>query len=415
MRDKLTDTAIRNAKPKAKPYKLSDGGGLHLLVSPLVLPPYVSKLWRYRYRFGGTENMLGLGAYDLGSTEHVPLSVAREMRDEARKLLKDGKNPSKVRKEPAAQTNGSAELLGGHTFESVAREWMASREKSLSKKYADVIKRRLERLVFPKIGARDIAGITGPELLELIKGIETEAIYLARRVKRYCERVFKYAIAHGWCERDPSRDIDDALAKLPRVRHRASLKASELPEFFKRLETYYTGYDITKLAMRFIILTAVRTDELRFALWTEIEDLDGGAPLWRIPAQRMKQVNREMGDHLVPLARQAVAILKQARELYPESKLIFPSQESRSGVMSENCLLYAIYHLGYKGKATTHGFRSTFSTVLNEKGFNGDWVETQLAHADDDEARAAYNSALWLPQRRAMMTWWADFLDRARG
>jgi integrase len=265
-----------------------------------------------------------------------------------------------------------------------------------------------------KLGARDIVAITGPELLDLIKGIEKDAVYLARRVKRYCGRVFKYAVAHAWCDRDPSRDIDDALAKLPRVRHRASLKASELPEFFKRLETYYSGYDITKLAMNFIILTAVRTDELRFASWTEIENLDGDAPIWRISAQRMKQVQREMGDHLVPLAPQAVAIVRRARELYPDSKLIFPSQESRSGVMSENCLIYAIYHLGYKSKATTHGFRSTFSTVLNENGFNGDWIEIQLAHAEDDETRAAYNAALYLPQRRQMMCWWADFLDKAK-
>src|SRR5262249_40545904 len=159
-------------------------------------------------------------------------------------------------------------------------------------------------------------------------------------------QVLRYGVAHGWCERDPSRDINDGLAKRPRVKHRASLKASELPDFFKRLETMYDGYEITKLAMHFIILTAVRTDELRFAPWTEIEDLDGKAPLWRIPPERMKMER----PHLVPLAPQAVTILKRARELYPKSKLIFPSQESRTGMMSENCLLYAIYHLGFKGK-----------------------------------------------------------------
>jgi integrase len=163
--------------------------------------------------------------------------------------------------------------------------------------------------------------------------------------------------------------------------------------------------------MRFIILTAVRTDELRFAPWNEIEDFDGDAALWRIPHERMK-----MGrPHLIPLAPQAVEILKQARSLYPDSKLIFPSQESRTGAMSENCLLYALYHLGYKGKATVHGFRSTFSTVLNEAGFNTDHIEIQLAHAEDDEVRAAYNAAQWLSQRRQMMQWWADYLDKIRG
>ena len=404
MRDKLTDTAIRNAKPRAKPFKLSDGAGLHLLVSP-----NGSKLWRFRYRFNGTESMLGLGAYQVGSPEHVPLALARERCLKARQLLKDGKNPSKGRYADNSPAAVQSEPIT-HTFEAVAQEWMASRKKALSTKYASVIEGRLERLVFPRIGHRGIKTITGPDLLALIKEIEAEAIYLARRVKIICGQVFRYAVAHGWCDRDPSRDINDALAKRPRVKHRASLKASNLPEFFNRLERYYDGYEITKLAMHFIILTAVRTDELRFAVWSEIEGIDGDAPLWRIPPERMKMSR----PHLVPLVPQAVAILEQARSLYPDSKLIFPSQESRTGVMSENCLLYALYHLGFKGKATVHGFRSTFSTALNEAGFSGDWIEIQLAHAEDDEVRAAYNAAQWLPQRRKMMSWWADYLDKAQ-
>jgi len=403
MRDKLTDTAIRNAKPSAKDFKISDGGGLHLLIKP-----NGSKLWRFRYRYNGKESMLGLGAYNPGSPDHVPLASARERSAEVRHLLKEGKNPSQARK----KANGAIEAREHpfKTFEAVAREWSASRKKGLSLKYANVIDGRLERLVFPRLGARDINTITGPELLKAIKEIEEEAIYLARRVKIICGQVFRYAIAHGWCERDPSRDINDALAKRPRVKHRTSLKAADLPEFFNRLERYYDGYEITKLAMHFIILTAVRTDELRFAVWSEIEGMDGDAPLWRIPPERMKMCR----PHLVPLAPQAVAILERARSLYPDSKLIFPSQESRTGVMSENCLLYALYHLGFKGKATVHGFRSTFSTALNEAGFSGDWIELQLAHAEDDEVRAAYNAAQWLPQRRKMMSWWADYLDKAR-
>jgi integrase len=405
MRDKLTDTAIRNAKPEPKEFKLSDGAGLHLLVRP-----NGSKLWRFRYRYDGKESMLGLGSYELGSADHIPLALARERCLDAHRLLKAGQNPSKVRKTPAF-ANGAADNLSGHTFENVARQWMESRKKSLTPKYARAIKGRLERLVFPKIGQRDIASITAPDLLKLVKEIEDEAIYLARRIKTICGQIFRYGVAHGWCERDLSRDINDGLAMRPRVRHRASLKAAQLPDFFRRLETDYDGYEITKLAMHFIILTAVRTDELRFAPWTEVEDLDGEVPLWRIPLERTKMTRL----HLVPLAPQAVAILKRARELYPQSKLIFPSQESRTGVMSENCRLYAIYHLGYKSRATTHGFRSTFSTVLNENGFNGDWIELQLAHAENDETRAAYNAAQWLPQRRQMMCWWADFLEKARG
>ncbi|MGB9026075.1 MAG: integrase arm-type DNA-binding domain-containing protein, partial [Rhodomicrobium sp.] len=402
MRDKLTDTAIRNTKPRPKEFKLSDGGGLHLLIRP-----NGSKLWRFRYRYDGKESMIGLGSYELGSPDHVPLAMARERCFDARRLLNAGQNPSKVRKTPAL-ASGAADHLPGHTFESAARQWVESRKKSLTPKYARAINGRLERLVFPKIGQRDIASITAPDLLKLIKEIEKEAVYLARRVKTICGQIFRYGVAHGWCERDPSRDINDGLAMRPRVKHRASLKASELPDFFSRLNHYYDGYEITKLAMHFIILTAVRTDELRFAPWSEIENLEGEAPLWRIPPERMKMTR----PHLVPLAPQAVAILKRARTLYPESKLIFPSQESRTGFMSENCLLYAIYHLGFKGKATVHGFRSTFSTVLNENGFSSDWIELQLAHSENNDVRAAYNAAQWLPQRREMLEWWAAYLDK---
>jgi integrase len=408
MRDKLTDTAIRNAKSRGRPFKLSDGAGLHLLVSP-----NGSKLWRFRYRFNGTESMLGLGAYDAGSPKHVPLALARERCLEARKLLQEGRNPSAERRRAGdgdVTLSGLARGSVAHSFESVARQWAASRRKTLNPKYAGVIERRMERLLYPKIGSMDVGSITGPDLLKDIKEIEHHRIYLARVMKIIAGQVFRYAVAHGWSPRDPSRDINDGLSARPRVKHRASLKAADLPDFFKRLETYYDGYEITKLALNFIILTAVRTDELRFAPWSEIEELDGVAPLWRIPAERMKMRR----PHLVPLALQAVAILKRARELYPESRLIFPSQESRTGVMSENCLLYAIYYLGLKGKTTVHGFRSTFSTVCNESGFNRDWIELQLAHTEDDDVRAAYNSAQWLPQRRQMMCWWANFLDKAR-
>ena len=402
MRDKLTDTAIRNTKPKPKEFKLSDGGGLHLLVRP-----NGSKLWRFRYKFNGRESMLGLGAYEMGSPDHVPLALARERCIEARRALKDGRNPSKERM-AAKPASSSLGRLNGHTFESAGRQWTTSRKGALNAKYAAVLERRMERLLYSKIGLMDITSISGPVLLRAIKEIEKEGIYLARRMKIIAGQVFRFAIAHGWAERDPSNDIRDGLSKLPRVQHRASLKASDLPSFFTRLEAY-DGYKITKLALQFILLTAVRTDELRFAPWSEIEELDGKAPLWRIPAERMKMTR----PHFVPLAPQAVAILKEARALYPKSSVIFPSEESRSGIMSENAMLYALYNLGFKGKATVHGFRGTFSTILNENGFNSDWIEIQLAHSENDDVRAAYNAAQWFPQRRKMMCWWADFLTKA--
>ena len=374
---------------------------MHLLVTA-----NGSKLWRFRYRFEGKENMLGLGAHSPKSPEHVSLAKAREKCFVARGLLSEGCNPAANRNQPKASTTNGA----GVTFESAKKEWLASYKPGLTPKYGAVIERRVEKWLSPALASREIRTITGPELLRVIKQVEaTGSIDLSRRMKIIAGQILRFAVAHGWADRDVSNDIRDGLAKRPAVRHRASLNAGDLPELFRRLDTY-DGDPITKLALNFIMLTAVRTDELRFAPWSEIEDLDGPAPLWRIPEQRMK-MNR---PHLVPLAPQAVAVLKEARSLHPQSKLMFPSQESRSGVMSENAMLYATYYLGYKGKATVHGFRGTFSTILNENDFNSDHIELQLSHAEEDEVRGAYNAAQWLPQRRKMMAWWADFLDECR-
>jgi integrase len=401
MRDKLTDTSIRTVKPKAQPFKLSDGGGLHLLVSP-----NGSKLWRLRYRFDGKENMIGLGAYAPGSCDHVPLVIARRRRDEARRDLKDGKNPAAERK--AARLPQAAQEPEGVTFESAARQWVAAHSQALSLKYAAVIERRLSRWLYPTLGDQNIATISGPDLLKVIKEIEkTGSIDLSRRMKIIAGQVFRFAVAHGWTERDVSNDIRDGLARQPRTKHRASLRPADLPEFFANLERY-NAYRITKLATLFTLYTGARTGEVRFATWQEIEDLDGSAPLWRIPAPRMKMKK----PHLVPLTPQTVAVLREARALYPNSAAIFPSEESRSGFLSENAMLYLLYRIGFYQRATVHGFRGLFSTVLNENGFNSDWIEVQLAHTEDDEVRAAYNAAQWLPQRRQMLEWWSDYLDQ---
>ena len=400
----LTDIAIKNAKPKDKAYKLKHGEGLYLLIMP-----NGSKLWRLRFRIDGKETMRSLGAYNPGDPEHVSIADAREERDDARKLICKGSNPPTKRKQPKASVEDAAVELGV-TFESAAKQWLDSYKPGLTPKYGAVIERRVEKWLIPSLASRDIRTITGPELLRVIKQIEaTGSIDLSRRMKIVAGQILRFSVAHGWADRDVSNDIRDGLAKQPPVRHRASLKEKELPEFFRRLDAY-DGYPITKLALNFIMLTAVRTDELRFAPWSEIEDLEGAAPLWRIPEQRMKMDRA----HLVPLAPQAVAILKKARSLYPQSELIFPSVESRSGVMSENGMLYALYYLGYKSKATVHGFRGTFSTILNENDFNSDHIEIQLSHAEEDEVRGAYNAAQWLKQRREMLAWWADFLDECR-
>jgi integrase len=408
MKDKLTDTAIRKATPKVKPYKLSDGAGLHLLVMPIG-----SKLWRFRYYTSGKkESMLGFGAYDPGSPEHISLARARELRDEARRMRKDGKNPAQERRRmnrPPVARNSN----GAVTFREAALAWhedwgRASRDEH----YVGVVKRRLERHLFGEIGDTGVSAVTGPQLLAAIKKIENAgSIDLSRRMYTTSRQIFRYSVAHGWAERDPSYDIPAALSQRPRPKHRTPLKSADLPEFFANLEKY-NAYRITKLAVVFTLLTAARTGETRFAVWSEIEDLDGEAPLWRIPAERMKMTK----PHLVPLAPQAVEILKEARALYPGSKTIFPSEESRSGYMSENAMLYLLHRMGFYKRATVHGFRGLFSTVLNESGlFHPDWIELALAHTEDDEVRAAYNSALWLLQRREMLAWWANYLDKARG
>ena len=339
----------------------------------------------------------------------MSIADAREGRNDARKLIRKGSNPPTKRKKPQASAVSLADEAAV-TFERSAREWLASYKPGLTPKYGAVIERRVDKWLIPALGSQDIRTITGPELLRVIKKIEaTGSIDLAFRMKIVAGQILRFGVAHGWADRDLSNDIRDGLAKRPPVRHRASLEEKDLPEFFRKLEES-DAYQITKLAMRFIMLTAARTDEVRFAPWSEIEGLDGAAPLWRIPPERMKMDR----THLVPLAPQAVAILEEARTLCPQSKIIFPSPESRSGFLSENALLYLTYRIGYKGKATVHGFRGTFSTILNENDFNPDWIELQLSHCEEDEVRGAYNAAQWLKQRRKMMRWWANFLDRCR-
>ena len=248
----LTDVTIRNAKPKDKPYKLKDAEGLHLLIMP-----NGNRHWRLRFRINGKETMRSLGSYDPDSPEHVSIADAREGRNDARKLIRKGSNPPTKRKQPkASAVNGTAD---GVTFESAKKEWLASYKPGLTPKYGSVIERRIEKWLSPVLAPRDIRTITGPELLRVIKLVEAAgSIDLSRRMKIIAGQILRFAVAHGWADRDVSNDIRDGLAKRPAVRHRASLKAGDLPEFFRRLEES-DSYLITKLAMRFIMLTAVRT------------------------------------------------------------------------------------------------------------------------------------------------------------
>jgi integrase len=390
----LTDAKLRALKPAEKPYKVSDSEGLHVLVSQKG-----SVLWRLAYRFEGKQKLLALGSYP-----DVSLLEAREARQAAKRSIRDGKDPSHERKVEKRRRRVAA----GHTFEAVADEWFKLQKDRWAKGYADRIRSRLDADLIPALGPRPIASIEPIEVLDAIRKVENrDAVEMARRVMQMASAVFRYGVSTSRCMRDPTADLRGALKPPKPVQGRSALPATELGAFLRSLAAY-DGDALTRLALELLVLTFVRTTELRFARWEEFEDLDGSAPLWRIPAARMKM--RRV--HLVPLAPQAVTVLRQLRELNPKAQLVFPSP-TRAGVISENTMLYALYRLGYHKRATVHGFRKTASTILNENHFNRDWVEMQLAHAEGS-VRAVYNAAEWLKGRREMMGWWADHLDMRR-
>ncbi len=387
----LTSTTIRNAKPKSKPFKLSDGGGLFLLVQP-----NGKKWWRYKYRFAGKEKLLALGSFP-----DVALTKARELHHEARKTLAAGCDPSEARKEAKRQVAIKAE----NDFETIAREYHGQHVHEWTPHYAKDVLNRLETHLFPKLGKRPIADITSLEVLEALRVIEKSgALDMAQRMMQTCAQVFRYAVTTGRAERNPVTDLRGAL-KPPVRKHHSYLDANQLPDYLRNLDAY-PGATQTKLALKFLLLTFVRTTELRGAEWKEI-NFDNAD--WRIPAERMKMKD----PHIVPLSCQAIAVLKELQAHTGNRKHLFPNQNKPSTFMSENTMLYALYRMGYHSRTTGHGFRATASTILNENGFTPDLIERQLAHCERNKVRAAYNHAQYLPERRKMMQWWADYLDCA--
>ncbi|HEX5362386.1 MAG TPA: integrase arm-type DNA-binding domain-containing protein [Fluviicoccus sp.] len=383
----LSDSACRNAKADGKQKKLSDGGGMYLLVLPTG-----GKSWRLGYRFDGKQKAISLGPYPA-----VSLAEARAKREAAKKLLAAGKDPN-IKSEPAQSD----------TFESFARRWHDNEKGGWVQAHAERVLSRMERDVFPEIGAKAITAIEAPDILALLRKVEDRgALDISKRLRQSIGAVFRFAIAEGKAKHNPAADVGDALKPKPKVKHFASLKAGEIPDLLARIDAY-DGEAQTRLALLLTLHTFVRTSEARFAAWPEFEDLDGPAPLWRIPGSRMK-----MGrEHLVPLTPQVVDILRELRALNG-GHYLFPGAGGR-GVMSQNTMIFALYRMGYHSKLTVHGFRSMASTILNEAHFNRDWIERQLAHAEDDEVRGAYNAAEWLPGRREMMKWWSDYLTTAR-
>jgi integrase len=388
----LTDLQLRSLKPADKPYKVSDAAGLYVLVNP-----GGSRLWRMAYRFGGKQKLLALGVYP-----RVSLAKARLGLSNAKDLLNQGIDPALDRK----ANKRRAKVVAGMTFEAVADEWFDCQKSRWSDGYRDRLRGRLDGDLIPIFGPRALNTIAPIEVLDAIRSIEErDAIEMAKRVMQMASAIFRYGVATSRCERDPTADVRGALRAAKPVKHRAALPATDLPEFLWRLEAY-DGEPATRIALKLILLTFVRTSELRFAKWGEFEGLDTEAPLWRIPPGRMKMRRQ----HLVPLPPQAVALLAQIEGARGSGENLFPAALGR-GVMSENTMLYALYRMGYHGRATVHGFRSTASTILNEKQFNRDWIEMQLAHFDGG-VRSIYNAAEWLDGRREMMLWWGRFVEQ---
>ncbi|MBL0320179.1 MAG: tyrosine-type recombinase/integrase [Alphaproteobacteria bacterium] len=387
----LTDILCKTSKPEPKAKKLSDDKGLYLEITPSG-----GKYWRMKYRFGGKEKRLAFGVYP-----EVSLKEARDKRDEARKKLRDGIDPSEAKKEAKRQVLLKTE----NGFETVAREWHENQIPSWTPRHANYVIRRLELDIFPSLGHRPIEEITAPELLAVLRKVEArEAIDLAKRLLQSCGQIFRYATL----TRDLQYDISAALKGALKTRKRenfAHLKEDELPGFLATLENY-DGDLQTKLALKLLLNTFVRTTELRGAKW---EEINWEKEEWRIPGERMK-----MGmQHIVPLTKQSIDILKQLEKISGHRELIFPNRIKPTHFISENTMLFAIYRMGYRSKTTAHGFRATASTILNEHGFHADVIERQLAHAERNKVRASYNHAQYLQDRKKMMQWWGDYLENA--
>ena len=385
----LTDVVCRKTKPSARPRKLSHGGGLHLLVDPRG-----SRYWRMAYRFAGKQKTLALGTYPA-----VSLADARAGRDEAKRRLAAGIDPSQARKEERRAAKFSAE----NTFEALAREWHENQREGWTPGYAKHVMVRLKVDVFPAIGSRPIAEIEAPDVLDILRKVEARgALDIAKRLRQTVGQVFRYAVATGRARRDPAADLKGALKSAGRQQHHKAMPREDLPDFLRALSRY-DGEPRTRLALRLMALTFVRTTELRAARWDEF-DLE--AQEWRIPAERMKMRT----PHIVPLSQQAIEVLNELRPLTGNSPFLFPSRGAE-GFMSNNTMLYALYRMGYHRRATIHGFRAVASTLHNEMGFHHDWIERQLAHDERNKVRAAYNHAQYLAERRRMMQHWADYLD----
>lgn len=396
----LTDAAIKRAKSKDKSYHQTDSNGLSILIMPTG-----SKVWRYRYRFNSKAKMISFGPYP-----EVSLAEARQHREEARKLLRSGVDPSAAKKKQKLMRPNEAS-----TFEAIAREWFNLQKSSWSERHADEVIHTLTRDVFPDLGDMQITEITPPEVLSVLRKIEKRpAIETAHRVRQRMSAVFVFAIAIGKGSSDPASIVQKALAPIRKGRHPAAATLEEARAIIQAIDGE-TAHPVTRLAMRMLALTAVRPGSLAATPWSEFADVDEDNPVWTIPAERMKMTKAmksdDRNDHRVPLSRQALETIKAVRLLTGKGPYVFPNARNAHKPMSENALGYLLNRAGYHHRHVPHGWRATFSTIMNDN-FPADRfiIDAMLAHKQDDKVEAAYNRASHMARRQELAQIWADML-----
>lgn len=394
----LTALEVSKSKATDKPQRLADGGNMYLLIQP-----NGAKYWRLDYRLAGKRKTLAIGVYP-----DMSLSDAREQREQARKLIANGVDPVAVKQAQKASTIENVD----NSFEVIAREWFVRHAPNWKENHSSKIIARLEKDVFPWIGNRPIADIAAPALLAAIRKIEARgALETAHRALACCGQVFRYAVATGRAERDPTGDLRGALPPVKKEKHFAAItNPKKVGELMRDIEGYQGSY-IVKGAFKLSPLLFVRPGELRKMEWTEL-DLDKAE--WIIPADKMK-----MGvTHIVPLAKQAVAVLREMLPLTGRSKYVFHGERDHDRPMSDNAIRSALRRMGWANdEMTPHGFRAMASTILDNMGYKQEWLERQLAHEEPNKIKAAYKREAWrmyLPERTAMMQAWADYLDKLK-
>ena len=398
--NQLTELSIKQAKPKIKQYKLTDGEGMYLRVYP-----NGSKYWQLQFWFEGKQKILSFGVWPV-----ISLKEARDKRFVAKKIIKEGINPIEEKKEILKSHNFIQEeekLRETTTFNMVAKEWFSRQSLQWTERHSRGVLSSLNMHVYPDLGEMPISSISKQDIISTLRKLEAEGKNeTCYRIRQKIEAIFSYAEVEGHCTGNPAKGLQQILTK-PQPKSQNSLPISALPEFLEKMIADKAAIPTTVLAMKFIILTFVRTQELRFADWKEFV-IDSSEPLWVIPADRMKM--RKI--HHVPLSRQAVNILNEMQKYSGKEGYVFPQYYNSKKAMSENTLLYFSNRLGYSGRHTIHGFRSVASTVLNEsRKWHPDVIERQLAHQESNKVRKAYNRAEHLNERRKMMQWWSDYIE----